>query len=232
MESNAPRRPAPSWIPGNRIFAFAFGWVEREEKTASGIDGRGRINGEISSSPERRRRHHERGLGRAEFISKDMTISIREFRSDDANAVNRVALAAWDQYRTVFSDWAQMEIIFANAAALATKSELLVAKNEESIVGCVAYVRPGRDRESMFDSTWSIIRMLSVDPAARGQGIGRRLSEACIERARRDAAPIVGLHTSPVMTVALPMYLRLGFVHYRDIPDRNGLPYAIYSLTL
>jgi ribosomal protein S18 acetylase RimI-like enzyme len=58
------------------------------------------------------------------------------------------------------------------------------------------------------------------------------LSEACIERARRDGAKVVGLHTSPVMTVALAMYLRLGFVHHRDIPDRNGLPYAVYTLTL
>jgi hypothetical protein len=42
-----------------------------------------------------------------------------------------------------------------------------------SIVGCVIYVGPGREREGTYDSTWSIVRMLSVDPAARGEGIGR-----------------------------------------------------------
>jgi GNAT superfamily N-acetyltransferase len=161
-----------------------------------------------------------------------MTVRIREFRADDAAAVNRVALAAWYQYRTLFLDWARSEAIFANVASLADKAELLIAEKEGSIVGCVLYVSPGREREDIYDSTWSIIRALSVHPGARGEGIGRQLSEACIERARRDGAKVVGLHTSPVMTVALPMYLRLGFVHYRDIPDRNGLPYAVYTLAL
>lgn len=146
--------------------------------------------------------------------------------------MNRVALAAWDQYRDVFSNWPRSEAIFANATGLAGDAELLVAEKRGSIVGCVIYVSPGRNREDIYDSTWSIIRMLSVDPGARGKGIGRLLSEACIERARRDRAKVVGLHTSPVMTAALALYLRLGFVHCRDIADRNGLPYAVYTLTL
>jgi hypothetical protein len=91
-----------------------------------------------------------------------MTAVIRDFRSDDATAVNRVALAARNQYRGLFPDWARSEAIFANAASLATKFE----------------------------------------------------------------------HTSPAMSVALSLYLRLGFVHHRDIADRNGLPYAVYTLTL
>jgi GNAT superfamily N-acetyltransferase len=146
--------------------------------------------------------------------------------------VNRVALAAWDQYRGLFSNWARSEAVFANVASFADKAELLVAEKEGSVVGCVVYVNPGREREDIYDSSWSIIRALSVDPGERGKGIGRQLSEACIARARRDGARVIGLHTSPVMTVALPLYLRLGFVHYRDIPDRNGLPYAVYTLAL
>jgi hypothetical protein len=46
-----------------------------------------------------------------------MTALIRELRPDDAAAVNRVALAAWDQYRGLFSNWARSAAIFANAAA-------------------------------------------------------------------------------------------------------------------
>jgi hypothetical protein len=30
------------------------------------------------------------------------------------------------------------------------------------------------------------------------------------------------------MTVALPMYLRIGFVRVRDAPPLFGVPYAIY----
>jgi predicted N-acetyltransferase YhbS len=124
-----------------------------------------------------------------------MTAFIREFRSDDATDVNRVALAAWDQYRGLFSDWPRSEAILANAAGLAASADMLVAEKAGSIVGYVLYVGPGRDREPVFEPTWSIMRMLSVDPVARGQGIGRQLSEACIERARRDGAKVVGLHS-------------------------------------
>ena len=67
-----------------------------------------------------------------------------------------------------------------------------------------------------------------VDPDARGLGAGRALTEACVARARRDRAPEIALHTSPIMTVALPMYLRMGFVRVRDAPPLFGVPYAIY----
>ena len=66
--------------------------------------------------------------------------------------------------------------------------------------------------------------MLVVDPAARGRGLGRLLTEECIRRARRDGAGAIALHTSPIMQVALAMYLRLGFVLLRDAPPVFGVP--------
>ena len=68
--------------------------------------------------------------------------------------------------------------------------------------------------------------MLVVDPAARGAGVGRALTDACINGARRDGSDVIALHTSPIMTVALPMYLRMGFrlVH---APLLYGVPYAV-----
>jgi hypothetical protein len=109
-----------------------------------------------------------------------MTAIIREFRPGDAAVVNRVALAAWDQYRGLFSNWARSEAIFANAASLADKAELLVAEKDGSVVGCVVYVGPGREREDIYDCTWSIIRALSVDP--------------CSTRPGNRAAPLGGLY--------------------------------------
>ena len=70
--------------------------------------------------------------------------------------------------------------------------------------------------------------MLVVDPAARGRGLGRMLTEECMRRARRDGAEMIALHTSPIMQVALAMYLRLGFVPLRDSPPIFGVPYRIY----
>jgi ribosomal protein S18 acetylase RimI-like enzyme len=161
-----------------------------------------------------------------------MSVLIRDFRSEDTEALNRIALAAWEQYRPAFSDWARTTVSLARATHFAKEAELLVAEDDGLVVGFVGYVGPGRDREDIFDPSWALIRLLSVDPVARGRGIGRALSETGIERARRDGASVIALHTSPVMSVALGMYLRMGFIHTRAIADRNGLPYAIYTLRL
>ena len=74
--------------------------------------------------------------------------------------------------------------------------------------------------------------MLVVDPASRGRGIGRLLTEECIRRARRDQAPLIALHTTLIMSVALPMYLRMGFKLLRAAPPIHGVPYAIYTMAL
>ncbi|WP_338821991.1 GNAT family N-acetyltransferase [Bradyrhizobium septentrionale] len=71
-----------------------------------------------------------------------------------------------------------------------------------------------------------------IDPAFRGKGLGRALSTECVARAKRDGAPAIALHTSPIMTVALPMYLRMGFLKAHDVPPIFGVPYAVYTKAL
>lgn len=158
---------------------------------------------------------------------------IRDFQPGDSAAVNQTALRAWEEYRRLFSDSAQIFELLGGTANLAAEAELIVAESGSSIVGVVLYVAPGRPREAVFPAEWSIIRMLSVMPQARGRGIGRKLTEECIRRARRDGAQVIGLHTSPpAMGVALGLYGRIGFAFDRNIPDRHGVPYAIYRLAL
>jgi hypothetical protein len=50
-------------------------------------------------------------------------------------------------------------------------------------------------------------------------------------RAARSCA-VIALHTSPIMTVALPMYLRMGFAKVQDAPPLFGVPYAVYTKAL
>jgi hypothetical protein len=58
------------------------------------------------------------------------------------------------------------------------------------------------------------------------------LSTECIVRAKRDGSPVMALHTSPIMTVALPMYLRMGFIKACDVPPIFGVAYAVYTKAL
>jgi len=86
-------------------------------------------------------------------------------------------------------------------------------------LGCVTYV-PGPDNawaEHLRDGEASI-RMLAVDPAAQGRGVGTALVEACLARARADGRRAVFLHSLPVMTGAQRIYDRLGF---RRVPERD-----------
>jgi len=153
---------------------------------------------------------------------------LRDFRPADAPQVNHLALAAFDQFKTHYRDWPAMAASLARTAALAKDGEMILAQCDNNIVGAVVYVPPGRAKPSCFEIGWPIIRMLVVDPDHRGSGAGRALTEECIARARRDGSPVVALHTSPFMTVALSMYLRMGFELLRDGPSVFGAPTAVY----
>lgn len=157
-----------------------------------------------------------------------MSYLLRDFRAEDSDAVNRVALAAFDEYRTAYSNWPTFSRGIGNMSVLASESEIIIAVTPELVVGAVAYVGPGKPKAEFFESAWPIIRMLVVLPEFRGQGIGRALTNECIRRARRDGASCVALHTTPIMKVALPMYQRMGFEFQKDVPAIFGVPYGVY----
>jgi GNAT superfamily N-acetyltransferase len=91
------------------------------------------------------------------------------------------------------------------------RAEVIVAVLDGSVVGTVTYV-PGLGPYAEGDdpdAAW--IRMLAVDPAFRGQGIGTALVEWCVRRARATRRPRLILHTTDPMTVAQRIYTRMGF---------------------
>ena len=78
------------------------------------------------------------------------------------------------------------------------------------------------------------IRMLAVDPAHQGRGIGRALTEWCLARARADGRGRMVLHTGMWMPAAVRLYERLGFarmpeLHFSPAP---GIELIAYSLEL
>ena len=155
---------------------------------------------------------------------------IRDYADTDRVAVNAVALAAFAQYAGDYEDWPTFAAGIARMADLAVDGDLLVAECAGRVVGAVVHVGPGRPRSDIYPDDWSVIRMLVVDPAARGGGIGRALVAATLERARRAGSPAIGLHTSPIMATALRLYESIGFVREHDLPPIRGVPYARYAL--
>jgi len=159
-----------------------------------------------------------------------MTLVIRPFETRDADGANAVARAAFAQYEHHYDDWPAFIDRIGRLAELAPEGDLLVAEQAGTIVGAVLHVPPGRPRSAIFPLEWSVVRMLVVAPAARGQGAGRRLMAACLRCARDVGAPAVALHTSPAMATALRMYETIGFVRDRDIPPIQGMAYGRYML--
>lgn len=157
-----------------------------------------------------------------------MQYCVREFAESDTEAVNAVALAAFEQYRGAYTDWPTFSKNIGSMASLGQDGEIIVAASEQGIIGAVAYIGPHKPKSAIFDPNWPIMRMLVVIPSARGFGVGRALAEECIARAMRDQAPLFALHTSSIMQVALPMYEHMGFAFLREAPPIFGVPYGIY----
>ncbi len=154
-------------------------------------------------------------------------LTIRDFQQSDAAGVNTLAAAAFEQFSGDYTDWPAMRAAVSRLSEI--EGEIIVAERDGTAIGAVAYVGPGVRKLRYFDQSWPIIRMLVVDPAARGLGAGRALADECIRRARRDGASVIALHTTPIMTVALPMYKRMGFVRQNgDDVMINGVSYAVY----
>ena len=130
-------------------------------------------------------------------------------------AAGRVTVAANAEFAPADPDgpfassWARYLVEMADAAARAAKGTLLVAVEDGRVVGTVTlYLAPGSMQWRPDDA---MLRLLAVDPAARGRGIGRALFHACLDRARAAGKRRMALHTTEWMATARAMYERAGF---------------------
>lgn len=61
------------------------------------------------------------------------------------------------------------------------------------------------------------IRLLAVHSEARGMGVGKSLTKACIQQAKDKKHAQVILHTTNVMKIAWAMYEKMGFERSDDL---------------
>lgn len=115
--------------------------------------------------------------------------------------------------------------------------ELLVAKQEEELLGAVLYIGDMKDYGSGGTATQQPdaagFRLLAVSNNARGLGVGRLLSMACIDKARKDKRKEMIIHTTESMKVAWGMYERIGFRRSEGLDfEQSGLPVFGFRLGL
>lgn len=113
-------------------------------------------------------------------------------------------------------------------------ADVLVADLDGRVVGAVTVVTRGGPWSEKAGPGEAEIRMLVVDPSARGIGTGEALVRACTDRARDASCTAVRLSTETTMTTAHRLYERLGFVRTpeRDWEPVPGITLLTYVLEL
>ena len=140
-------------------------------------------------------------------------VTIREAVPGEYEDTGRLVQRAYAEYARqgdpLWSDYFSMLADVAGRAAFAT---VLVAVVGQRILG-TATVELDQTIEGSgdLDPRQANFRILAVDPAARGCGVGRRLVEACIQIARQAGKDLATLHTTDQMAAAQRIYRSLGF---------------------
>ena len=116
-----------------------------------------------------------------------------------------------------------------NIGTFTTKpeTELLVAvQNEKEILGAVVYFGEmehyGSGGIATRQQHAAGIRLLAVHPEARGLGLGKLLTEVCIEKAKDKQLQEVILHSTSAMQTAWGRYERMGFKRSEDLDFLQG----------
>ena len=117
--------------------------------------------------------------------------------------------------RTIFREYAEsvgIDLSFQNFDSeladlpgkfAAPRGRVLLACDDEAVVGCVA-LRP-------LDETTCEMKRLYVRPSGRGLQIGKQLAKLICALARESGYRRIRLDTLPTMHAALQLYASLGF---------------------
>jgi GNAT superfamily N-acetyltransferase len=141
--------------------------------------------------------------------------AIRLAREGDLDAIASLFAPSLARYCGNGADWL-LDAYLADLLDVRSRldvAETYVVEEGGVLVGSVAfYADVVQEGWSSFPPGWAGFRALAVHPRARGGGVGRRLVERCLARARALGAPTLGIHTIEVLDDAVRLYLGLGFV--------------------
>jgi ribosomal protein S18 acetylase RimI-like enzyme len=146
-------------------------------------------------------------------------VTIREATPAEFPAVAELCVAAYTPF--VAGDHHYLETL-RDVAPRAATAELLVAADGPDVLGTVTFVPDGGPLGEIATPQETEFRMLCVDAAARGRGVGTALMRHVVDasRARAGTAGIV-CSTLPEMRAAHRLYERLGF---ERAPERDWSP--------
>lgn len=157
-------------------------------------------------------------------------VEIREAKPDEYAQIGELTVRVYRQLPGMPGVEAMPEYyaMLANVPGRITDAsvKVIAACAEGAVLGAVMYY----GRMAFYGSGGSApqeknacgMRLLAVDEKARGQGIGRKLTEYCLTLARASGQGQMILHTTKAMRQAWAMYERMGFEHSPDLDFMQG----------
>jgi GNAT superfamily N-acetyltransferase len=143
---------------------------------------------------------------------------VRDAREDELDLAGAVVREAYGADATVPPGYARL---LADARERARDADVAVALSDGRVVGSVTFVLPGSRWAELSRPGEAEFRMLGVDPAFRGCGVGQALVTWCVARARDVGAGRLLLCSVDSMASAHRLYTRTGF---ERVPDLDFSP--------
>jgi ribosomal protein S18 acetylase RimI-like enzyme len=147
-----------------------------------------------------------------------VSLEIRPATASEHAAVGALSVAAYQPF--VAGDHHYVEVL-RDAAGRAAAAELLVAVDGDALLGTVTFVPDGGPLGEIAAPYEAEFRMLAVDPAAQGRGVGLALMRHVLGAAREHGKRGIVCSSLAEMRAAHRIYERLGF---RRAPERDWSP--------
>ncbi|GAA5152438.1 GNAT family N-acetyltransferase [Nocardioides marinquilinus] len=150
---------------------------------------------------------------------------LRRLEDADHDAVRRILLAAYADHLAVEADY-RSEL--TDVARRDREAEVWVAEDDDgAVVGTVTVCPPDSPWREIARQGEGEFRMLAVDPARQGEGLGRALTRLVVDELDRRGDRAVVLSSTDTMHTAHRLYESLGFVRE---PERDWKPNPEVSL--
>lgn len=170
------------------------------------------------------------------------TLTIRDLRPGEGPELGRLLVAVYsglEGFPTPDEQPAYYAML-ADIGSFAARPgvRVLVARTADNrLAGGVVYfgdmAQYGSGGTATQERDAAGIRLLGVDPEVRGLGVGRALTNACLDLAREHGRRQVILHTTRAMPRAWRMYEGMGFTRSEDLDfEQAGFPVFGFRLRL
>lgn len=161
----------------------------------------------------------------------------RQGNTEDMAGLKQLAIKSWQPFQKELTDnhWQSLSGVITNEKTyldLLDISRCFVCEEDNNVIIGMAFIVPSGNPADIFEKEWAVIRFVSVAPEFGGRGIGKRLTEMCIEWAKKNNEKTIALHTSEMMHRARHIYESFGFKILREIEPRLGKRYWLYTLDI